>query len=80
MTSQIAASKMLSIDYSTSQADIEARGHIYLNQTLELNNLDIFCSICPFRMFSLNMFMISTDIRLSRQALRPVCLYSAINQ
>lgn len=52
MTSQIAASKMLSIEYSNPQANIEAREHIFLYQTLELNKLYISCYICPLRMFS----------------------------
>ena len=52
MTSQIAASKMLSIEYSNPQANIVAHEHIFLYQTLELNKLYIFCSICPLRMFS----------------------------
>ena len=49
-----------------------------LNQSIEFNNLN-FRSLCFLKMFTSKKILISTEIRLSRRALRPVGLFFEIH-
>ena len=53
---------------------LEARESILWNQSIELNTLNNFCSICLNKMFTSKKLSISTEIRISSRALRPVGL------
>ena len=65
---------------STLQASIQARGPILCNQSIELNKLNNFRSICLYKIFTSKKILEWTEIRLSRRAFRPVGLFFAINR
>ena len=60
---------------STLQASLKARGPIFCNQSIELNNLNNFCSLCLYKIFTSKKIFKWTEIRLSRRALMSVGLF-----
>ena len=60
---------------ATLQASLEARGLIFFYQSIEFNNLNIFCSICLYKMLTSKTLLLSTGIRLSGRAFRPMGLF-----
>ena len=65
---------------STLQASLKARGPIFFNQSIELNKLNNFRSICLYKIFTSKKILEWTEIRLSRRALRPMGLIFVFNR
>ena len=59
----------------TLQVSLEARVPTFWIQSIEFNNLNNFCCICLFKMFTCKKILISTEIRQYRRAFRPVGLF-----
>ena len=46
---------------STPQASLEAHGPIFLNQSIDLNILKNFCSICLYKIFTIKEILELTE-------------------
>ena len=70
---------LISTKIRLSRRALRPKGIFFFNQSIEFNNVNSFCSICLYKMFTSEKQLISTEIRLSRRAFRPVCLFYEIN-